>query len=370
VDQKVSQITCHAGDRLLVFAPHPDDESLACGGLIQRAQAVGAQVRVVIATDGDANPWPQRLIEKRWRLGRDATQRWGARRGAEARVALRALGVDENNASFLHWADQGLTTRLMEQGKASVEQLRLLVREQRPTLVAMPSILDSHPDHSALALMLKAALRAEGSDARFLSYWLHGRSDIADGAVSQLTLMPHELAAKRVAALAHDSQTRFGASRLLRFVGASEEFRQPVATVPDVQATWRWRFRSRGAFGVAAARQIRIVAVSAAGTLQAASFDLRIAIRSGRLRVTRRDLRSIAVEMAPLWAGALWTVAKLDTTHHINVYDEFAWTASAGAPLPAKQATAGSPQPSSSEVFRETVTVFGQQRSPGSSDRD
>lgn len=366
----MDQMTCHAGDRLLVFAPHPDDESLACGGLIQRAQAVGAQVMVVIATDGDANPWPQRLIEKRWHLGPDATRRWGALRGSEARAALQTLGVPEDNARFLHWADQGLTKRLMEQGEASVAQLRQLVREQRPTLVAMPSILDSHPDHSALALMLKAALRAEGSNARLLSYWLHGRTVAAEGLVSQLPLTPDELGVKRVAALCHLSQTHFGTSRLLRFVGASEEFRQPVATVADVQASWRWHFRSRGTFGVAAARQIRIVAVSAAGSLQAASFDLRDAIRSGRLRLTHRGLRTVDLEMTPLWAGALWVVAKLDTAHLINVYDEFAWTTSAGAPLLARQSIAGSPQPSSSEVNRETVAVFGQQRSPGPSGRD
>ena len=361
-------ITCHADDRLLVFAPHPDDESLACGGLIQRAQAEGAKVMVAIATDGDANPWPQRVIEKRWHLGPDATQRWGARRGDEARAALRALGVDEKNARFLHWADQGLTTRLMEQGQASVEQLRLLVREHRPTLVAMPSILDSHPDHSALALMLQAALRAEDSDARFLSYWLHGRSVIADSVVSQLTLMPHELAGKRIAALAHDSQTRFGTARLLRFVGVNEEYRQPVATAPDVQERWCWRFRARGMFGIAAARWIRIVAISA-GNFHATSFELREAIRSGRLRITHRGLRTIELEMAPLWAGALWVVAKLDSDHRINVYDEFAWTASAGAPLRVKQAIAGSPQPSSCEDYRETPGVFEQQRSSGLSDR-
>jgi len=366
----VDHITCLAGDRLLVFAPHPDDESLACGGLIQRAQAVGAEVRVVIATDGDANPWPQRLIEKRWRLGPDDTQRWGALRGDEARAALRALGVDENHTRFLHWADQGLTTRLMEQGEASVEQLRQLVREHRPTLVAMPSILDSHPDHSALALMLKAALRAEGSDARFLSYWLHGRSEVADSIVSQLTLMPHELATKREAALAHDSQTRFGAARLLRFVDVSEEYRQPVDTAPDVQARWSWRFRARGMFGIAAARRLRIVGISA-GNFHAASFDLREAIRSGRLHIIHRGLRKIELEMAPLWGGALWVVAKLDTDHRINVYDEFAWTKSVDARPLAGEATGGYPQPSSSTpVYPEAATAFGQKRGPRQSGHD
>ena len=53
-------LTFRASDRLLVFAPHPDDETIATGELIQLAIAAGVAVRVVFATDGDNNPWPQR----------------------------------------------------------------------------------------------------------------------------------------------------------------------------------------------------------------------------------------------------------------------------------------------------------------------
>ncbi|MDB6162706.1 MAG: putative LmbE-like protein, partial [Xanthomonadaceae bacterium] len=177
-------------DRLLVFAPHPDDESLACGGLIQRALASGAQVHVVIATNGDSNPWPQRWSERRWRLDTDAITRWAALRTGEARAALRTLGVAEDNVEFLQWRDQGLTARLVHDGETSVAQLRALLRQHKPTCIAMPSVLDSHPDHSALAILLKAALRAEGSTARLLSYWLHGRGSRPIDAPMQLTLTP------------------------------------------------------------------------------------------------------------------------------------------------------------------------------------
>src|SRR5664279_305672 len=44
-----------AGDRLLVVAAHPDDESLGAGGLIAAAVARGADVRVIVATDGEAS---------------------------------------------------------------------------------------------------------------------------------------------------------------------------------------------------------------------------------------------------------------------------------------------------------------------------
>ena len=52
-----SDVDLDAGDRVLVLAPHPDDESLACGGIIQRALARGARVRIVFLTYGDNNEW-------------------------------------------------------------------------------------------------------------------------------------------------------------------------------------------------------------------------------------------------------------------------------------------------------------------------
>ena len=54
--------------RVMMMAPHPDDESLASGVLLQQAVAAGTKVRMVYATDGDDNPWPQRLIERRWKI--------------------------------------------------------------------------------------------------------------------------------------------------------------------------------------------------------------------------------------------------------------------------------------------------------------
>lgn len=348
------QIQCDATDRLLVFAPHPDDESLACGGVIQRAERAGAQVHVVIATNGDANPWPQRLIEKRLRLGADAARRWGAVRSTEAVAALKALGVSADRASFLQWADQGLTTRLMQHGNDSIAQLRQLIATHRPTLVTMPSVLDSHPDHSALAIMLKAALRAEDSPARAMSYWLHGRNgrNGANGDVAHVSLTAEELAGKRAAALSHVSQTRFGTSRLLRFVASIEGFLQPSAAVPQLQPRWRWQFHARGAFGVAAARRIRIVAMTAHGDLHAVTLELRDARRNGQLQTTRRDARTLQVQMAALWQGPLWVVAKLDTSHRINVYDEFAWTQCDRIDVPAPR---DAPDPITAIIREESL---------------
>ena len=52
----------------MLIAAHPDDESLACSIVLQHAVRNGAAIRVVYATDGENNPWPQRVIERKWRL--------------------------------------------------------------------------------------------------------------------------------------------------------------------------------------------------------------------------------------------------------------------------------------------------------------
>src|SRR5437588_12893351 len=99
--------------RLMLVAPHPDDEALACSVLLQRAVRAGAAVRVVYATDGDDNPWPQRVLERKWRLNATDRRRWGRLRRTEALAALRVLGVNGFAARFLGLPDQKLTAMLM-----------------------------------------------------------------------------------------------------------------------------------------------------------------------------------------------------------------------------------------------------------------
>jgi LmbE family N-acetylglucosaminyl deacetylase len=264
------------------------------------------------------------LTERRWRLDRQDVERWAALRTSEAHAALRALGVPADQTRFLQWADQGLTTRMVHDGEASVAQLAGIIRLHRPTLVAMPSIHDSHPDHSALAILLKAALRSESSQARLLSYWLHGRGSTTGVAPMCVTLTADELATKHAAALCHASQTHFGKSRLLHFVNASERFLHPSMAMPASGQPWCWQFTAVAPLALASARHLRVVAISASGRLRARSLELRAPGNAG-LRITRRGPRGLQVELPPLWDEPGWIIAKLDTDHRINVYDAFGW---------------------------------------------
>src|SRR6267142_2796202 len=100
-------------ERVMLLCPHPDDETLATGGLIQRAIAAGSAVKVVFVTDGENNPWPQRFLERRWIIGDKEKARWGVRRRGEALAALDSLGIGKGDAAFLGFPDQGLTSLLL-----------------------------------------------------------------------------------------------------------------------------------------------------------------------------------------------------------------------------------------------------------------
>src|SRR5258706_12213893 len=92
-------------ERIMILCPHPDDETLATGGVIQRAVAGGVAIRIVFVTDGENNPWPQRFLERRFRIGGPERARWGARRRGEALSALEKLGVAGRDAIFLGFPD-------------------------------------------------------------------------------------------------------------------------------------------------------------------------------------------------------------------------------------------------------------------------
>ncbi len=198
-------------DRVMVLAPHPDDETLGAGGLLQRAAACDAASRIVFVTDGDDNPWPQRVVERRLRIDADARARWGARRRAEGYAALDALGVPRDRAVFLGYPDQGLTGLLVHAPSEMIARLRAEITTWRPTIIVMPSLRDRHPDHNALAVLTLEALATLAADERplTLTYVVHPFSMMLfrDGFCLHLT--PHEQERKRLAIERHATQLLF-----------------------------------------------------------------------------------------------------------------------------------------------------------------
>src|SRR5690348_13003513 len=117
---RAADLSISAGDRILVLAPHPDDEAIGSGGLISEAVSRGAAVQVVFLTSGDRDAVPPSKFQKWWgRLayrfgietyGHNPGRHKGLMRMAEARRAGEALGLAENQLVFLGYPD-GFTYR-------------------------------------------------------------------------------------------------------------------------------------------------------------------------------------------------------------------------------------------------------------------
>ncbi|HEY3326285.1 MAG TPA: PIG-L family deacetylase [Novimethylophilus sp.] len=219
-------LTVTRQDRLLVLAVHPDDETLGAGGLLQQAVAAGAAVRVVFITDGDNNPWPQRLLERCWRISAADRARWGQRRRQEALAALEMLGVARQQAVFLGLPDQGITGLLIGAPAQVIAALRDEIAGWQPSLLVVPSLQDAHPDHNALAVLIDQAmaqLPATQVRPQLFSYLIHGVG-IFDVAEYSVSLSPQQLDRKRRAILCHDTQMALGRRRFLRYAQPQEKF--------------------------------------------------------------------------------------------------------------------------------------------------
>ena len=136
--------------RIIVFAPHPDDETFGCGGTIAKSISEGHEVYVVIMTDGryaflnvlgiENDPAPEELKEIRMQ---------------EVKKATRILGVPEGNLIFLNFIDGTLE----DNKEAAEEKVINILREKRPDEVYLPYKRDGHPDHRATHKIVKNAIR-------------------------------------------------------------------------------------------------------------------------------------------------------------------------------------------------------------------
>lgn len=211
-------------DRVLVVAPHPDDESIATGGLLQVARAAGAACRVLLVTDGDNNPWPQRWQEKRWRIGPAERARWGARRRSEALAALQLLGLARADVRCFGLPDLGLTDALMCGKPDVVALLHAQIEQFKPTRLILPALEDRHPDHNALDVLLRLSLlRYSGPVPQLIAFGVHGA--VHPAACVMLPLTKEQCDLKREAIQKHTTQMLLSRSRFLAFAQRREPFR-------------------------------------------------------------------------------------------------------------------------------------------------
>ena len=259
-------------DRVLVIAPHPDDESLCCGGLLKRAAQRGIAAKVAFVTNGDGSRTGQIFKTLREPLARDNDLFSIAQhRQIEALDALSKIGISETDAAFFGFPDGGLTAITQMRGdeiywapttrrnhvayprayapgarylrEVLFDLTAQLIREFQPTWLLTGHALDTHSDHAAtypLALesVRRANLKTAPRVAQYLVHFgiwpvpngLHADLNIAPPAALRrakwhsLNLQNDEIAAKLAAIECYQSQLVSLPRYLRAFVRRNEIF--------------------------------------------------------------------------------------------------------------------------------------------------
>jgi LmbE family N-acetylglucosaminyl deacetylase len=146
---------------LVVIAPHPDDESLGCGGLISLACAQGRSLKVIVVSDGSGSH-PRSRAYSRTRLR--------ALRENEARRAVSALGLAPRHVDFLRLRDRFVPSA-GPAARVAVERIVAAARGIDATALFVSWRHDPHCDHQAAYLLARAAQRELGSRLYEYSIW-------------------------------------------------------------------------------------------------------------------------------------------------------------------------------------------------------
>jgi LmbE family N-acetylglucosaminyl deacetylase len=130
-----------AASHVVVIAAHPDDETLGAGGLIALAAVCGAQITVIVASDGEASHPASRT---------HSPEDLARLRRCEVRAAVAAL---DPRAEVIRL---GLPDgRLADHRREIAEAVDAV--EPPPTHLVTPWAGDRHPDHEACARAVRAA---------------------------------------------------------------------------------------------------------------------------------------------------------------------------------------------------------------------
>jgi GlcNAc-PI de-N-acetylase len=146
-------------------------------------------------------------------------------RRSEALAALRLLGVQPADVQFLALPDQGLTNLLLRDCNSALTRLIQVIDDWSPTDILAPSIFDIHPDHNAVAVMMRLVFTdfvTQGVSQ--WNYLVHGRSPAFFERAAELSSSEAETAMKRDAILRHQTQIKLSRRRFLRYATRPERF--------------------------------------------------------------------------------------------------------------------------------------------------
>src|SRR5579872_737761 len=144
-----------------IVAPHPDDETLACGGLIALLRRNKQPVSIIVISDG-GNSHPHSKEFTREALC--------SMRKIEVMTAAQELGVTSGDVQFLDYPDGKVSEELSNEFPAVVKHVRLALEALNPSTLVIPFRGDSHADHTASWQIVRAAVRQMRHAPRLLEY--------------------------------------------------------------------------------------------------------------------------------------------------------------------------------------------------------
>ena len=194
--------------QVVVVAPHPDDETLGCGGAIAHFCQHNIPVQVMVMSDGtQSHPNSKRFPADRLR----------ALRETEASKALKILGADADSVTFFRWPDTavprlGNSPKEREDFEKAVARCNQYLMGCLPDLVFLPWQHDRHCDHQATWQIIYHCLQSWTSLPRLLVYSIWGDrsaglASVPEGETGWRLDIRSVENLKRQAALAHRSQT-------------------------------------------------------------------------------------------------------------------------------------------------------------------
>jgi LmbE family N-acetylglucosaminyl deacetylase len=187
-------------DRVLIVAPHMDDETIGAGAYALDAIRSGAEVFVAFMTAGDCARFSARITTGRMMPSASDYLSVGLTRIGEARRAMRILGVPQDHIFVLGYPDRGLRTMFEDPtavvrststqqnavpyetavtpgAKHTLENvvadMRRILELVQPTTVITPVPFDLHPDHSAAAAIVDLAVDLTPLSPHRLGYVVH-----------------------------------------------------------------------------------------------------------------------------------------------------------------------------------------------------
>lgn len=277
--------TITSSDRIIIFSPHPDDESLANSGIIRAALKANATVLVVMMTNGDATDLNLNDYLKKSN-NTDFKGNVGELRHLETIEAMEQLGLNQSSIIFLGYPDMGLRylygsnwdyNNLYKSNSSGnsydhspynfsyelnapycganvVKNLEAIMKSYKPTIIFYPDDGDEHPDHWATSAFAQyTAIKTnytgesftylvhKGSWPQPLSYQpnnaLEAPKDVLDldGTWYSLNLTQDDENKKENAINSHATQVSLMRNYLLSFVRGNEIFAQyPVINIEKV----------------------------------------------------------------------------------------------------------------------------------------